>query len=137
MHFFAHYLQGRTPENYSRPVLRNEENTRKIILTKLDLQQQNNNKEYVDDVRSAIEEQVIERFQASHFHIKPIYKEAFWRLAKDYDLNYKSGLFRNACQSEQCPLYMKPMKKEQFLEHLKLWKRKMPARFHMLVKQYS
>jgi|JI6StandDraft_1071083.scaffolds.fasta_scaffold07646_4 hypothetical protein len=31
---------------------------------------------------------------------------------------------------------MKPMKKEQFLEHLKLWKRKMPARFHMLVKQY-
>jgi len=32
---------------------------------------------------------------------------------------------------------MKPMKKESFLQHLKLWKRKMPARFHLLVKTYS
>jgi|JI61114BRNA_FD_contig_101_856910_length_1539_multi_2_in_0_out_0_2 hypothetical protein len=106
LHFFAHYLQGRTPENYNKPVLRDEALTRKIILNKLDLQQHNNNKEFVDDVKSSIEELVIEKFQASHFHIKPIYKEAFWRLAKergwnikDYDLNYKSGLFRNACQS--------------------------------------
>jgi hypothetical protein len=25
---------------------------------------------------------VIERFQANHFHIKPISKEAFWKLCK-------------------------------------------------------
>lgn len=142
--FFAHYLQGRTPENYARPVLRDEAHAKQVILGKLDLQQHNSNKEFADDVKTAIEELVIEKFQASHFHIKPIYKEAFWRLAKekgwnikDYDLNYKSGLFRNACQSELCPLYMKPMKKEEFKEHLKLWKRKMPARFHMLVKQHA
>lgn len=144
LHFFAHYLQGRTPENYAKPIQRDMKVTKEMIIRKLDLEQHNNNKEFVDEVKSSIEELVIEKFQATHFHIKPIYKEAFWRLAKekgwnikDYDLNYRSGLFRNACQSEECPLYMKPMKKEQFLEHLKLWKRKMPARFHLLVKEYS
>jgi len=39
LHFFAHYLLGRTPENYNRSVKRDLAVTRSIILDKLDLQQ--------------------------------------------------------------------------------------------------
>lgn len=144
LYYFAHFIKGKNEANYRSPVIKNLEETKKVILDKLDLQEHNSNKEFIEDVKSAIEELVIEKFQENHFHIKPISKEAFWKLAKekgwnikDFDLNYRSGLFRNACQSEKCPLYMKPMKKVEFLDHLKLWKRKMPARFHLLVKTYS
>ena len=50
-------------------------------------------------------------------------------------LNYKqsSGMISNACMSPNCVLYMQPLTRNEFSDHMRLWKKTMPARFHMEV----
>ena len=40
-------------------------------------------------------------------------------------------MISNACMSPNCVLFMQPLKHNEFSEHMRLWKKTMPARFHM------
>lgn len=53
--FFAHFLKGKNEANYNKPVIKDMVETKKVILDKLDLQENNTNKEFIEDVKSAIQ----------------------------------------------------------------------------------
>ena len=42
-------------------------------------------------------------------------------------------MISNACMSPQCCLYMEPLKHAEFVDHMRLWKKRLPSRFHMTV----
>ena len=45
--------------------------------------------------------------------------------------NNTSGMIGNACMSPQCCMYMEPLKHDEFVDHMRLWKKSLPSRFHM------
>jgi hypothetical protein len=42
-------------------------------------------------------------------------------------------MISNACMSPECAYYLQPMKKAEFADHMRLWKKSMPIRFHSTV----
>jgi len=42
-------------------------------------------------------------------------------------------MIQNACMSPHCKFYLQPLKNDEFLNHIRLWRGAMPARFHMTV----
>jgi hypothetical protein len=51
----------------------------------------------------------------------------------DLQFNPHTGMINNACMSPNCIFYMQPLKAGEMSEHMKLWRRTMPPRFHMTV----
>lgn len=42
-------------------------------------------------------------------------------------------MISNACMSLHCAYYLQPMKAAEFMDHMRLWRKIMPMRFHMSV----
>ncbi len=42
-------------------------------------------------------------------------------------------MISNACMSPNCEFYLKPMKPAEFTDHMRLWKKTLPVRFHSRV----
>jgi hypothetical protein len=42
-------------------------------------------------------------------------------------------MISNACMSPHCKYFLEPMKQSEFSEHMKLWKKSKPTRFHFSV----
>ena len=39
-------------------------------------------------------------------------------------------MISNACMSPKCKYYLMPLKQAEFSDHMRLWKKRMPNRFH-------
>lgn len=52
---------------------------------------------------------------------------------KKLHYNPTSGMISNACMSSQCAYYMQPMSPAEFSDHMRLWRKTMPVRFHSTV----
>jgi len=42
-------------------------------------------------------------------------------------------MISNACMSPNCAYYLQPLKPAEFNDHMRLWRRTLPARFHFTV----
>jgi hypothetical protein len=45
-------------------------------------------------------------------------------------------MINNACMSPECIYYLEPMKHAEFVDHMRLWRKNMPTRFHSSVALY-
>jgi len=91
-------------------------------------------------LKKLIEDKYVDNFQKSHFGIEPLTETKFKDLCfemkvkpQDLQFNSSTGMIKNACMSPNCIFYMKPMKAGEMSEHMRLWKKSMPPRFHMTV----
>lgn len=47
--------------------------------------------------------------------------------------NESSGMISNACMSPYCAFYLQPLKPGELTDHMRLWQRTLPVRFHSSV----
>ena len=92
------------------------------------------------ELKKLIEEKYVDNFQKSHFGIAPLTETKFKDLCidmkiKPHELQFNSstGMINNACMSPNCIFFMQPLKAGEMSEHMRLWKKSLPPRFHMTV----
>jgi hypothetical protein len=88
-------------------------------------------------LKKIIEDRYVDTFQRTHFGIVPItqakLKEVCLERALDFKalhLNINSGMVSNACMSPNCKYYLQALEGNQLSEHMRLWKKSLPNRFH-------
>jgi len=94
-------------------------------------------------LKKLIEDKYVDNFKKSHFCIEPLsgakLKDLCFEMnvkPQDLQFNSSTGMIKNPCMSPNCIIYMKSMKAVEMSEHMILWKKSMPPRFHMTVANY-
>lgn len=143
IYYFGHALKGKEPEVYQTPVSRNLDDVKKEVFKKIDIKSLGASQgKKVKKVKKLIEDKLIDIFQKTHFGIAPMTEEDFKKACIDNKVNPKhlqynpaSGLLSNACMSPHCAYYLQPMKPAEFTDHMRLWRKTLPVKFHMMVVQ--
>lgn len=138
IYYFGHALKGKDEEIYRTPVSFDIDNVKQEVMKKIDLKSLGPNQgKKVKQLKKIIEEKYINLFQRTHFHIRPITRKALEQICKDkgfdikkLDLNETSGMVSNACMSDKCKYFLQPLKKDEFMDHMRLWKKTLPPSFH-------
>jgi len=100
------------------------------------------NKSIMTGIMSRVKHLYFEEFQKCHMNIKPL----TWKEIEDYcnengldasaiHYNPESMLVTNACQSRDCPHFLK-VNKKPLRDHLGGWQEKLPRGFHMFVSNH-
>lgn len=112
-----------------------------MILAKFDFDTEFKDQNYITKHLKSVRDIYLQQFSKTHFDILPMSKTKFLKLCEErkidpntLKLNESSGLLSNACQSPHCEFYMKPLK-SGIIEHMRLWKRKLPNQFHLMIKK--
>ena len=123
-----------------------EEYNNKIIGNELFAGKKADTKKLVHRIKvrilSGCKENYFKQFQSSHFNTKPLKWEEIEKLATERGIDSKqlrycsdSMLIMNACQSPDCPHFLKPVSKS-LRDHLGGWQEKMPRGFHLFVNNH-
>lgn len=120
---------------------RNIEDVKKEVFKKIDIKALGPNQgKKVKELKKIIEDKYVDIFQKSHFGIEPLTEAKFKDLSiemkvkpNELQFNQSTGMIKNACMSSNCIYFMQPMKAGEMTEHMRLWKKSIPARFHMNV----
>ena len=140
--YLAHYLQGKDNYNYSKPVVKDEKLAKQRILKKFDFDTEFKDENYITKHLKLVKDLYLQEFENTHYGIVPMTQSKLMKLCQERNidpstlkLNKSSGLLSNSCQSPHCRYFLKPLK-SGVMEHMRLWNRKVPPQFHLLVKKY-
>jgi hypothetical protein len=141
IYYFGHALKGKDPIVYKTPVSRNIDDVKGEVFKKIDIKALGPNQgKKIKQMKKMIEEKYVDNFQKTHFGISPLtpahFKDACATMKvnpKDLQYNESTGMISNACMSPYCVYYFQPMKAGELIDHMRLWKRTLPVRFHSTV----
>jgi hypothetical protein len=119
-------------------VSRDINEAKKEVLKKIDFKALGPNQgKQVKEAKRLIEGRYSKLFEKTHFGIAPMRKEQLVEECQKRHTNLKeihwneaTGMISNACMSPKCKYYLVPLKQSEFSDHMRLWKKRMPARFH-------
>lgn len=123
------------------PISRDINDVKKEVFSKIDLKALGPNQgKKIKEMKKMIEQKYIDNFQNTHFGIAPLTPGKFKDICeslkvnpKDLHYNADTGMIGNACMSPHCAYYFQPMKNGELTDHMRLWRRTLPVRFHSTV----
>lgn len=141
IYYFGHALKGKDPKIYKTPISRDINDVKKEVFNKIDLKALGANQgKKIKQLKKMVEQKYIDNFQKTHFGITPLTPGKFKDICmtmkvdpKELHYNEFTGMINNACMSPHCAYYFQPMKVGELIDHMRLWRKTLPTRFHSTV----
>ncbi len=141
IYYFGHALKGKNPDVYRTPVSFVLDDVKREVFKQIDMKALGPNQgRQIKQLKKIIEDRYVDTFQRTHFGIAPLTKAHLLEQCaergvkvKDLSWNETTGMISNACMSPRCKFFLQPLKQHDFSEHMRLWKKSRPTRFHHTV----
>ena len=145
IYYFGHALRGKGEEVYNSPVEKSINFVKREVFKQINLKDLGpHHGKKVKILKKLATDRYLDIFDRAHFGIVPISEVRLETLCEEYKVqrnklhyNPVSGMLSNACMSENCRFFMQPMEHAQFSNHMRLWRKTLPTRFHIEVVQLA